>query len=86
MLRLGIVLKFGVCALKMPFVKAIFCSLFFYYRLSILMNFTLSGSCVNVALDVYMNVPACTIPFVVLQYVVCKPTEKRLVVFFLLRT
>ena len=50
------------------------------------MNFTLSGSCVNVALDAYMDVPAGTIPFVVLQYVVCKPTEKRLVVFFLLRT
>ena len=40
------------------------------------MNCTLSGSCVDVALEAYKIVPAGTNPFVVLQYVVCRPTEK----------
>lgn len=39
------------------------------------MHCSLNGSCVDVALEAYKSVPVGTIPFVVVQYVLCRPAE-----------
>ena len=41
-----------------------------------MMNCNLSGSCIDVTLEAYKSVPRGYLPFVVVQYALCKTNEK----------
>lgn len=69
----------------MPFLHSDLCvfpSLLIYelkcvvHRQNILMHYVLAGPCVDVTLEVYKTVSVRSLPFVVIQYVVSRLTDK----------